>query len=318
MRTVNILIHFAVLMCALLVLNICYSESESVTTGKMTLNEIRWKVAQITIEEAKIIRQIESLVDKYRDPNYKEKQKILDGMCGIYKEYQTTFLGIVLLSGLKSIDRLDILPEPQTIEEREFLTFAKLMQEDDAGVPPYLKNIKDPGLEGFLSVWYAHEKGIDNIPQELKWPREAKVEQFRSQVRIQIKDLSETRKAELLFDRIENWESPLEYEACFPLILEQYEKHPALISSRLKQRFLKNTPSQVPPPYTRGHTVFQGLCFIAIATNDERLVDTISPMANSTNPYVAIKCSEVLKWLEEGVKYPVKYKYLRWAYDSRS
>lgn len=321
MRSTSKFVCFLCLISALLVANISCKkrdEPDSVTKEDVEWNRIRWKPSRITIQEGERIRQIGILVDRYKDPNYEEKEKVLDSICALYKEYQNAFLGIVLLDNLMSIRKIDVLPEPKTIVEREFLAFAKFMQTNEDGLLPYLNNVKDPGLRGFLMVWYAWYNGVDKLPKELKLSRLEKVERLKTEIRNSIKNLSNIDKVKFLLNIVENWQSPLEYEACFPLILAEYETNPDFISSQLKQLFVEHTPRKAPPPYSRNHTVFHEICLIAIIANDKGFLEIMSTMTTSTNPYVALKCSETLKWLQQEVRYPFKYEYLKMAYDSRS
>ena len=131
-------------------------------------------------------------------------------------------------------------------------------------------------------------------------------------------DLVGRKRTLVLFDVIENWKSPLEYEACMPLILEDYEHDPNTILEQVEGLMLKHVPNEPPPPYKKVHTVMHELCLLAIMLNDQRLIRTVAPMLDSSNEYVAYKYSEVSKWLQQGIKYPVRYDGLKLAYDSRS
>ena len=298
MKIINMII-VAVLIYTSLGVSICCGESKDVSTENKVFNEIRWKVGQITIDESKAIKQIENMTSTHD----------IDGLCGIYQEDKDNFLSIIVLDKLRLLRSLERLSDPSN----KFLTFAKIMQSDGNDISLFLNTTDDPGLKIFLKSWYANQKDFATLPEEFKSLRTVKIKQIETQ----IKDPNVT-KAELLFNIIENWKSPLEYEACYPLILKEYKQNPEPVLNLLKQLLLKYTSNQVPPPYTKAHTVFHELCFIAVLINDKSLVDFILPLSHSNNPFVAYKCSMVLKWLQEGVEYPFEYNKMKRLYNSRS
>lgn len=313
MKTLAKRICFLALVATLLETSICHGESIDADMRMKRWNEIRWKVGQITIDEAKVIEQIEDMANRYNNASNSEKQRILDGLCSIYHGNDGDFLGIVVLEKLASLGRLGILSDPND----RFLAFAQTMQNDEKGIATFLGEVNDPGVEGFLKSWYAHQRDIESLSKEFESLRNVKIRQIKTEIQTQIND-SNTPRAELLFGIIENWRSPLEYEACFPLILDEYEANPEHVLNLLRQLFLKYTPNQAPPPYEKVHTIFQELCFITIAINDKSLLDVIEPLSNSSNLYVKYKCSMTLKWLKDEVRYPIEYDGIKRAYDSRS
>ena len=322
---------YVVATAVMLVANFCWGEG--VPTGKVS-QYTQWKVACFSVQEANEIAKIEELTDRYRklaDVNTSDNAKTDDEKCKIleclrqtYTRNNNTFLGVVVLSSLKSIDMLDTISGP----ENRFLKFARLMGGPEESIWAYLKSLDDPGMKGFLYTWYTYEKdiAIASLPKGFKPSLIQQMRKISRKISIQTKDLAPDKKVKFLFHRIENWKSPLEFEACIRLIVDEYEKKPEVVSSHLREAvlnhlkalMLKHVPEESPPPYERAHTILHEVCIIAIAISDKSLIDIVLPMLNSSNAYVAYKYSEVLEWLQQGIKYPIRYDWLKRAYDSRS
>lgn len=315
MRKLRLSICFQTLILMLLSFNICYGiERTEKGESPKTWDEIRWKVSNISLKTAQKISQVNSLVEKYKDPNNIEKDKTLNQLVNMYQENVEKFLSIVILDKLESISKLNVLPE----ENNRFIKFRKIIQKDQNTVLNYIADINDPGFKHFFSSWHAKQKDYNDLPQNLKSLRISQIKKDRKEMRSSLKDVGGNTRVDVLFSKIVNWKKPLEYEVSTLLILEEYNKTPRIISEKIRQLLIENVPSEVPPPYTNSHTVFQELCFLAICTNDQDLIETFSVLSSSNNKYVAYKSLEVIKWLQQKVEYPIEYEQLYRAYESQS
>lgn len=312
MKTLLKRIIVGVLLSASLVVdNVCYGDSEGVADRKKAWNEIRWKVGQITIVEGKIIKQIEDVCHLYNRMDGDEREATLDVLGAIYREHKGAFLELVVLDNLASLNELGILPDSNA----RFLAFAKKMPCDVKDVVAFLNAVKDPGQKRLLKSWYVARTDHRKLPQEFSSMRSVRVKQIRRQIQNKSTDPNSPR-IDALFDIVENRKNPLEYEAVLPLILNMYRKYPEAVVRHLEQLLIKYAPTQVPPPYGRKHTLFHELCFVTMVVSDKNLVDIMTTFSKSHNPYVSIKASVALNWLQEGVKYPIQYEVLKLAYES--
>lgn len=312
--------HFALsgMIIHLTILAFCEISGSQTNPLTMSYSAIHWRIGSITLEEARMIRDIQSIVARYaRDENL--EPTLVSQLRTIYAEHRFNFIGVVLLDQLLALGRLDVLEELQASTPDEYILFAKLMADNSAGALAHLNAFQNPGERGFLLAWYTHRTGFDNLPVTLRTERETSVRRAKQQFLAEMRKYPGMAEADLLFSLLlEKSASPLDDEAARELIIDGYDRGREAMRDQLQRHLVEYTPSEVPPPYSRSHDVFYDLCYIAIAVKDRDLLDTLLPMRDSANPYVSHARTDTVRWLEENVRYPMEYEQLRRAYSSRS
>ncbi|MCP4107181.1 MAG: hypothetical protein GY749_16845 [Desulfobacteraceae bacterium] len=270
-----------------------------------------------TLEEAKLIWDIEAMIDKYQQSDSESRQTITDNILESYYQHKESFIEIVIVNSLLEIGKLNVIKKDKS--EKFQLLFAEKTQKDLNSSLKYIDNTRNPGLRQFLETWLVFRSNEKLTNETYSYNRQKKIMGKYKQVNKQIAKRKAGNKYDILFKTIENWKEPIEYESAMLLISDEYIANPDEVVSRLIELLnMQHIPESPPPPYLRNHTVFYILCTLAKSLNDKKLVETIEYLAESNNIYVSTIASEALLWLKKGVRYPLKYHELKRSYKSRS
>lgn len=271
----------------------------------------------ITPDEASLIWRVEELVADYRQCQDKASHRgAVDTLVSMYESNRESFEGVVILNGLLEIESLSALEsdEPPAWP----LEFALLLGNEPGNISRYLKTLQNPGRKMFLESWTAFAGRGSHYPLPVAENRQAGIQASYAALHSSLaKETGETR-IQKLFERLVNWETPLDYEACILLIVEEYESSPDAVVKALRDAIAADLPSSAPPPYKRSHTTLHIHCLLAKAIGDPALLPELEKLAGSDNKYVRGKAEAAASWLRREVRYPIRYHELKRAFSSQS
>ncbi len=257
----------------------------------------RWKIGAITIEEARSISIIKSIVKKVPQ----KPQPALLQMCKAYEETKSSFLRFVILEELMQLGELSSLDELND----PLLDFARIQKEDEAEARQYIGTVDSPIIQSRLQFWLARRQVGGTVPDS----RDQRIAVERKSLEESMVKLDSRDKVLFLFSVLSNWKSPLEYEACFTLLQPLRERESDLVLSSLREFLYKvKLPAESPPPYTRAHTNFTVACQLAMILGDARLLPDLRIRVKSPSEFEQAASAQAVEWLESGLSYPWEYE----------
>lgn len=272
----------------------------------------------ITPDEARLIWKVEDLVKAHgKREDAASGQGIADTLAAMYRAHRDTFGGVVVLNGLMEIDALNVLEREQ---DRDWLLeFALLARREPDMIERHLRTLRNPGRENFLESWLVFAGRASRLPPcAVEKNRQARVDAACAALRSSLAEEPPGRRTEKLFRLLAAWETPVEFEACVQLIVEEFGTAPELVLTALRESVASDLPASAPPPYERSHTNFHVHCLLAKAIGDESLTGIFEKLAGSDNEYVKKQAEATLGWLRQRVPYPVRYQELKRAFTSQS
>lgn len=256
-----------------------------------------WKIGSIQVDEATQIQRVLSVVVHKVDG----REQALEQLRLEYEKAGSEFLRFVVLDQIAELGGLEIL----SAHREPLLEFARIVERDIAEARKYLDTIDNP-----ISKWRFHfwlQRRSEDPP--VLDSREYRVGLERSRLERSVAEMGDGEKATFLLKMLEDWENPMQYEACLPMLELMQEKEGDLIVFSLSTMMESiQLPSESPPPYTRQQDVFMVLCKMATILGDERLLPVLRTRLDAASKFEKVVSRQAVEWLESGIPYPWEYE----------